>query len=192
MKKIICGLLALTMIASFAACGNKQKGNESDNNKKSQTEQNQNNSNATNINPGNNNQNNQNNGDSAPINKVEKYEDHGVSFKVPDEWQDNFIAKYYTHGSGNTEFTTIEFLSRINKNDVKVMTIASFGKTQWENIKKNNKDAEDMKIGTSKDGSKVFTLRIEDQVFESEKDTKTFKTIRDAAEKIRNKIKIIE
>lgn len=190
MKKLLCALIAFTIIASFAACGNKQEAKEpNNNNNKEQTEKTETNSNTENTNSENSNQNNTN---SESVKTVEKYDDHGVSFNVPDEWKNNFIAKYYTHGSGNTEFSTIEFLCRINKNDVKVMTIASFGKTQWENIKKNNKDADDIKIGTSKDGSKVFTLRIEDQVFESENDTKTFNTIRDAAEKLRNKIKITE
>ena len=185
-------LMALAMAISFVACGNKNEDKKDENTPSTQNEQTnpqkpeQNGTPAQNA--AQNGQSTAQGSNNAP--RVTKYEDHGIRFDIPKEWQDNFKATYQEHGSGDTAYTMIEFTYHMGQNDVKVMTIASFGEKQWEAIKKSNADAEKMKIGTSKDGKTYYTLRIEEQKFENAEEQKMFDTMHDAAKKIQGNIKI--
>ncbi|MEG2570309.1 MAG: hypothetical protein RSA70_02635 [Clostridia bacterium] len=175
MKKILCALVALTMLASLIACGAPKAKEEP----KTPTDANQQTPNAPEDKP------------TSP--NATAYNDRGIKFDVPKAWQQTFKGTYFEQGSGNTAFTVIEFTCKIGTKDVKVMSIACFGKSQWDTLKANNKDAERMKLGESKDKSHVYTLRVEDEIqFDSASDTKTYSEIRSAALKLKDKIEITD
>lgn len=195
MKKILSMIVALIMIASITACGEQKNQSQDGNVTPPQNEQTAD----QNQGSGNDNQNTTQNGqgstpgdaqNNAAGSQVSRYDEHDIQFDVPEQWKNNFKATYQEHGNGDTAYTSITYTTRIGQNDVTVMTIAAFGESQWENIKKSSADAEKMKIGTSKDGKTHYTLRIEDQKFENEAEQKAFDTIRDAAKKLEGKIKI--
>lgn len=163
MKKILCAFMAMAVAISLAACGEQSR----EEHKKELLE--------NMMHPEN------------PV-RVTEYSDHGISFEVPEVWQNNFLASYSQHGSGESAYESIIFSSYIGDNDAIIMMIAAFGKSQWEAIKASTEGAEELLIGTSSDGETYYTLRIEEQKFDNKDAQLIFDTIADAARTIEVKI----
>ncbi|MBR5478952.1 MAG: hypothetical protein IKU84_02125 [Clostridia bacterium] len=120
------------------------------------------------------------------------YEGHGIKMEIPAVWQDTFTPYYKEFGEGATAFELREFMTVINGDEAGVLTVASFNNESWKTALAATPEGEKMKIGTSKDGNKHFTIRFEETKFKNEEDQKKFDQIVAAAKKCCENIEITE
>ena len=120
------------------------------------------------------------------------YEGHGIKMEIPSVWQDTFTAYYKEVGEGATAFELREFMTVINGDEARIVTIASFNDESWKTAIALTPEGEKMKIGTSKDGTKHFTIRFEETKFKNEEDQEKFDQIVAAAKECCEKIEITE
>ena len=120
------------------------------------------------------------------------YEGHGIKMEIPAIWQDTFVSYYKEMGEGESAYTLLEFMTRVREDETGVMTIASFTEESWQQALKLVPDAEDMKIGTSKDGKTHYTIRFDETKFDKKADQEKFDAIVAAAKEYSKTIEIIE
>ncbi|MBR5542818.1 MAG: hypothetical protein IKU65_01815 [Oscillospiraceae bacterium] len=160
MKKLIVPLLLIAVL--FTSCGEKASENATD-------------SPVGNASPGGE--------------KVASYNEGGISFDVPEMWQQNFKAVTRDAGSSGNTYPQTEFYYTENGRDIRLMSIGKFTRDQWEQMKKNGEVSDDAMIGESKDKNHIYSVFYEDHDYISDNALKdTLGKIRGEAEKLRDKI----
>ena len=119
---------------------------------------------------------------------VNKYNENGIEFDIPESWQKNFSAQYSENSAQAADgYSTINFYYTADPNLIKIMTVGRFKKTTWEGLTEQDTTAVEKKIGQSKDGEWIYTLNFEDSNLSQDEG---YMSARKDAEMLKDKIKI--
>ncbi len=123
--------------------------------------------------------------------KITLYDSDGISFDIPEAWQQNFKAVTREAGSTGNTYPQTEFYYTDGNRDIRLMTIGKFTREQWDKLKKETKHAESALLGESEDKNHVYSLTYENHDYITEAPLKeTLAKLKSEAEKIRDKIKV--
>ena len=123
--------------------------------------------------------------------KITLYDSDGISFDIPEAWQQNFKAVTREAGSTGNTYPQTEFYYTDGNRDIRLMTIGKFTREQWDKLKGETKDAENALLGESADKKHVYSLTYENHDYIKEASLKeTLAKLKGEAEKIKDKIKI--
>lgn len=123
--------------------------------------------------------------------RISMYDKDGLSFEIPEAWQQNFKAVTREAGSSGNTYPQTDFYYTEGERDIRLMSIGKYTREQWENLKKNTKDAEKAMLGESADKNHVYSVYYENHDYIEDKDLKDILSgIRSKAEEMRDKIKI--
>lgn len=123
--------------------------------------------------------------------RISLYDENGLSFDVPEAWQQNFKAVTREVGSSGNTYPQTDFYYTEGERDIRLMSIGKFTRDQWENLKKTEKNAEEALLGESQDKNHVYSIFYENHDYIEDKGLKdTLNGIRTEAEKMRDKITI--
>lgn len=125
---------------------------------------------------------------------VKDFAEHGLSFSVPSTWSTSgFEMEFDEVKNGNAGYDTRTFYALIDGIRTPVAMVSRFAKDQWDALVKSDPTAEDVKLGTSKDGNFVYTYLVkDDEISASDAGKKMLDTIRKEAKKLKDAIKITE
>ncbi|MBQ8004034.1 MAG: hypothetical protein IJ299_02970 [Oscillospiraceae bacterium] len=133
-------------------------------------------------------------GEKAPVasgDRISMYDEGGLSFDIPEAWQQNFKAVTREAGSSGNTYPQTDFYYTEGERDIRLMSIGKYTREQWENLKKTTKDAENAMLGESPDKKHVYSVYYENHDYIEDKGLKDILTgIRQKAEEMRDKIKI--
>ena len=126
------------------------------------------------------------------VQRVSSYDSDGISFDVPEMWQNNFKAVTRNVGSTDNTYPQTEFYYTKNGREVRLMSIGKFTRDQWEKMKKDGAVSDDATIGESADKKHVYSIFYEDHDYIKDDDElkETLTKLKDEATKIRDKIMI--
>lgn len=123
--------------------------------------------------------------------RISMYDKDGLSFDIPEAWQQNFKAVTREVGSSGNTYPQTDFYYTEGERDIRLMSIGKYTREQWENLKKTTKDAEKAMLGESPDKNHVYSVYYENHDYIEDKDLKDILSgIRTKAEEMRDKIKI--
>lgn len=123
--------------------------------------------------------------------KITLYDSDGISFDIPEAWQQNFKAVTREAGSSGNTYPQTEFYYTDGNRDIRLMTIGKFTREQWDKLKAETKDAENALLGESADKKHVYSLSFENHDYITEASMKEMLgKLRTEAEKLRDKIKV--
>lgn len=123
--------------------------------------------------------------------KITLYDSDGISFDIPEAWQQNFKAVTREAGSSGNTYPQTEFYYTDGNRDIRLMTIGKFTREQWDKLKSEMKDAESALLGESADKKHVYSLSYENHDYITEAPLKeTLAKLKAEAEKIRDKISV--
>ena len=123
--------------------------------------------------------------------RITMYDKDGLSFDIPEAWQQNFKAVTRDAGSSGNTYPQTDFYYTEGERDIRLMSIGKYTREQWENLKKTTKDAEKAMLGESPDKKHVYSVYYENHDYIDDKDLKDILSgIRTKAEEMRDKIKI--
>lgn len=123
--------------------------------------------------------------------KITLYDSDGISFDIPEAWQQNFKAVTREAGSSGNTYPQTEFYYTDGNRDIRLMTIGKFTREQWDKLKSETKDAESALLGESADKKHVYSLSYENHDYITEAPLKeTLAKLKAEAEKIRDKISV--
>ena len=195
-KKIFAICLAAIMLFTLGACKT-NTGDDTGNNDGGETQQQQNdngtgNSGDNGSSTDNSQADDENQSGGQDGQKIEKYDENDLQFDVPESWQSNFLAVFNEYNKDKIDyFTTTEFYYNYGDTPVPVMSISRFSKDQWEQLKGNNENADEKKLGESKDGAYVYTINYSElEYFQDQDDKAKFDQVKKDAKDLRDKIKI--
>lgn len=171
MMKLICALLALLV---FSGCSSSMQ-DPAPNNPENQQEQNQ--MQQTDL-----------------PDSIREFAEHGLQFDVPENWSSSgFDMDFNEVKNGDSAYDTRTFYASIDGVRTPIAMVSRFARDAWDSLVKNDPSAEDVKLGTSKDGNFVYTYLIKDDIVpESDMGKKALDAIRKEAEALKDKIKITE
>ncbi|MBQ9986589.1 MAG: hypothetical protein IJP38_09860 [Oscillospiraceae bacterium] len=123
--------------------------------------------------------------------RIAMYDKDGLSFDVPEAWQQNFKAVTREVGSTGNTYPQTDFYYTDGSRDILLMSIGKYTRDQWENLKKTGEDLKDAMLGESGDKNHVYSIRYENHDYIEERDLRDMlNSLKAEAQKLRDKIKI--
>lgn len=123
--------------------------------------------------------------------RVSMYDKDGLSFDIPESWQQNFKAVTREVGSAGNTYPQTDFYYTANGRDIRLMSIGKYTREQWDSLKSKGEDVKDAMLGESADKKNVYSIYYENHDYIKEKDlSDVLAKIKGEAEKLRDKIKI--
>jgi len=123
--------------------------------------------------------------------RIAMYDKDGLSFDVPEAWQQNFKAVTREVGSTGNTYPQTDFYYTDGSRDIRLMTIGKFTREQWEKMKADGKVGDDSMLGESGDKKHVYSVFFEDHVYIEDSALRaSLGKIRSEAENLRDKMMI--